>query len=123
VTGFKSLFLLILLASVAAARCPPPVPSWVVDDDRIDAVVSVEGLPLKQATIQLFSPNAHYSAVTDSKGAFLISNVAVGNYSFVIKEWGEAHLQVRGWRRGGINRPVLLLNSINRCPLLVRVSN
>jgi len=58
-----------------AARCPEPNPSWVVDDDRIDGVVSVEGQPLKHEKIQLSSSTSHYSAVTDGKGAFLIPNV------------------------------------------------
>src|SRR5437763_17125118 len=97
VTSMKcvSCFLLIV-ASVAAGRCPEPNPSWIVDDDRIDAVVSVEGRPLQQAKIQLSSPTAHYSAVTDVEGAFLIPNVTIGSYSFVLKGWGEAHLQVSG---------------------------
>lgn len=115
--------LLLVLASVAAAGCPEPNPSWVVDDDRIDGVVRVEGRPLKQAKIQLSSPTAHYSAVTDAEGAFLIPNVALGSYSFVVKGWGEAHIEVKGWHSGGINRPVLLFNSIKRCLLLTLVSN
>lgn len=115
--------LLLVLASVAAAQCPEPNPSWVVDDDRIDGVVSVEGQPLKLAKIQLLSPTAHYSSVTDVKGAFLIPNVALGSYSFVVKGWGEAHIQIKGWHRGRINRPVLLFNSIKKCLLLTLVSN
>jgi hypothetical protein len=119
---FVSCFLLVL-TSVAAARCPELNPSWVVDDDRIAGVVSVDGRPLKEAKIQLSSPTAHHTAVTDGEGAFLISNVADGSYSFVVKGWGEAHLQVKGWHRGGINRPALLFNSIKRCLLLTVVSN
>jgi hypothetical protein len=115
--------LLLLLASVAAAQCPEPNPLWVVDDDRIDGVVSLEGRPLKQAKIHLSSPTAHYSAVTDGEGAFLIPNVVLGSYSFVVKGWGEAHIQIKGWHRGGINRPVLLFNSIKKCLLLTLVSN
>jgi hypothetical protein len=115
--------LLLILTSFAAARCPEPNPSWVVDDDRIDGVVSIEGRPVKHAKVQLSSPTQDYSAITDGEGGFLIPNVAVGSYSFVIKGWGEAHLQVKGWHRGGINRPVLLFNSIKRCLLLMKVSN
>jgi hypothetical protein len=115
--------LLFVLTSVAAARCPKLNPSWVVDDDRIAGVISVDGRPLKEAKIQLSSPTAHYIAVTDGEGVFLIPNVAVGRYSFVVKGWGEAHLQVKGWHRGGINRPALLFNSIKQCPLLTVVSN
>ena len=115
--------LLLVLTSVAAARCPEPNPSWVVDDDRIAGVISVEGRPLKKAKIQLSSPTAHYIVVTDGEGVFLIPNVADGNYSFAVKGWGEAHLQVKGWHRGGINRPALLFNSIRRCLLLTLVSN
>ena len=114
--------LILVLASVAAA-CPEPNPSWVVDDDGIDGVVSVEGRPLKQAKIQLSSPTAHYSAVTDAEGAFLIPNLALGSYSFVVKGWGEAHIQIKGWHRGAINRPMLLCNSIKRCLLMTLVSN
>jgi hypothetical protein len=120
---FASYFLL-ALTSVAAARCPDLTPSWVVDDDRINGVISVDGRPLKEAKIQLSSLTAHYTAVTDGEGAFLIPNVAVGSYSFVVKGWGKAHLQVKGWHRGGINRPVLLFNSIKQqCLLLTMVSN
>jgi hypothetical protein len=115
--------LLLVLASVAAARCPEPNRSWVVEDDGINGVVSVEGRPLKQANIQLSSSTADYSAVTDAEGAFLIPNVALGSYSFVVKGWGEAHIEVKGWHRGGINRPVLLFNSIKKCLLLTLVSN
>ena len=119
---FVSCLLLVVLTSVAAARCPEPNPSWIVDDDRINGVISVDGRPLKEAKIKL-SSTAHYTAVTDGEGAFLIPNVAVGSYSFVVKGWGEAHLQVRDWHRGGINRPVLLFNSIKQCLLLTVVSN
>jgi hypothetical protein len=115
------IFLLLTSFGAFAARCPDP--SWVVDDDRIDAVISNEGQPLKHAKVQLSSPTQQYSAVTDKKGAFLIPKVAVGNYSFAVKGWGEAHLEVKGWHRGGINRPVLLFNSIRRCLLLMLVSN
>ena len=87
---------LLLLASVGAAQCPEPNPAWVVDDDRVEGIVSVEGRPMKHAKIQLSSPTVHYSAVTDAKGAFLIPNVAFGSYSFVVKGWGEAHIQIRG---------------------------
>ena len=113
----------LVLASAAAAQCPDPNPSWVVDDDRIDGVVSVEGQPLKHVDIQLASSTTRYSAVTDAEGAFLIPNVALGNYLFVVKGWGEAHMQIKGWHRGGINRPVLLFNSANGCLLLTMVSN
>jgi hypothetical protein len=115
--------LLLVLASVAAAQCPDPNPSWVVDDDRIHGVVSVEGRPLKPAKIQLSSPTAHYSSVTDAEGTFLIPNAAVGSYSFGVKGWGEAHIQIKGWHSGGINRSVLLFNSIRKCLLLTLVSN
>ena len=115
--------LLLVLTSVAAAWCSEPNPSWVVDDDRIAGVISVEGRPLKKAKIQLSSPTAHYIVVSDGEGVFLIPNVPDGNYSFVVKGWGEAHLQVKGWHRGGINRPALLFNSIRRCLLLTLVSN
>jgi len=115
--------LLLVLTYVAAARCPELNPSWVVDDDRIAGAISVEGRPLTKAKIQLSSPNAHYIAVTDGQGVFLIPNVAVGSYSFVVKGWGKAHLQVKGWHRGGINSPALLFNSIKQCLLLTLVSN
>jgi hypothetical protein len=115
--------LLLILTPFAAARCPQPNPSWVLDDDRVDGVVSTEGRPLKHAEVQLFSPTQDYRAITDAEGAFLIANVAVGSYSFVVKGWGKAHLEVRGWHRGEINRPVLLFNSTKRCLLLTLVSN
>ena len=115
--------LLLALASVAAARCPEPNPSWVVDDDRVDGVVSVEGRPLNRAKVELSSPTKNYSVVTDAEGAFLIPHVALGSYSFVVKGWGEAHLQVKGWHRGRINRPVLLFNTIKGCLNLMLVSN
>jgi hypothetical protein len=115
--------LLLNLTSFAAVRCPEPNPSWVVDDDRVDGVVSTEGRPLKHAEVQLFDPTQDYGAITDAEGAFLIPNVAVGSYSFVVKGWGKAHLEVRGWHRGKINRPVLLFNSTKRCLLLTLVSN
>jgi hypothetical protein len=69
------------------------------------ASFSIDGRSLKEAKIQLSSPVAHYTAVTDAEGAFLIPNVAVGRYSFAVKGWGEAHLQVEGWHRGGMNAP------------------
>jgi hypothetical protein len=112
---------LLLLTSFAAAHCPEP--SWVVDDDRIGGVVLKEGQPLKHAMVQLSSPVQEYSAITDEKGAFLIRGVAVGKYSFAVKGWGEAHLEVRGWHRGAINRPVLLFSSTRRCLLLTLVAN
>jgi hypothetical protein len=112
---------LLLLTSFAAARCPEP--TWVVDDDRIDGFVSEEGKPLKHAKVHLSSPAQEYSAITDEKGAFLIRGVAVGKYSFAVKGWGEAHLEVRGWHRGAINRPVLLFSSMRRCLLLTMVAN
>lgn len=115
--------LLLILTSFAAARCPDSNPSWVVDDDRVDGVVSIEGQPLKLAEVQLFSATQNYSAITDAEGAFLIRRVAVGSYSFVVKGWGKAHLDVRGWHRGEINRPILLFNSTNGCLLLILVSN
>ena len=115
--------LLLVLASFAAAQCPDPNPSWVVEDDTIHGVVLVERRPLKQAKIQLSSPTAHYSSVTDEEGTFLIPNVALGSYSFVVKGWGKAHIQIKGWHRGGINRPVLLFNSIRKCLLLTLLSN
>lgn len=115
--------LLLVVTSIAAARCHESNPSWVVEDDRINGVISIDGRSLKEAKIQLSSPTAHYTAVTDGEGAFLISNVAVGSYSFAVKGWGEAHLQVKGWHRGGINRPVLLFNSMKKCLLLTMVSN
>jgi hypothetical protein len=115
------LIVLLLLTSFAAANCPEP--SWVVYDDRIAGVISKEGQPLKHATVQLSSSAQEYSAITDEKGAFLIRNVAVGKYSFAVKGWGEAHLEVRGWHRGTINRPVLLFSSMKRCQLLTLVAN
>src|SRR5262249_28139554 len=104
-------YMLLVLAPVAAARCPEPNPSWIVEDDRIDGVVSIEGRPLKHARIELSSPTSHYGAVTDGTGAFLIQNVGIGTYSFTVHGWGKAYIEVRGWQRGGINRPVLLFNS------------
>jgi len=117
----KLLILLLLASFAAAVRCPDP--SWVIDDDRIDGVVSKEGQPLKHVKVQLSSPTQQYSAVTDEKGAFLIARVAVGNYSFTVKGWGEAHVDVRGWHRGGVNRPVLLFNSTRGCLLITLVAN
>ena len=107
-----NLIILLLLTSTAA-HCPDP--SWIVDDDRIDGVVSKEGQPLKHARVQLSSPMHEYHTMTDDKGEFLIEGVAVGKYLFVVKGWGKAHLDVRGWHRGAINRPVLLFNTIRRC--------
>ena len=114
--------LLLVLTSVAAARCPELNPSWVVDDDRIAGVISVDGRPLKKAKIQLSSPARTLHCCYDGEGVFLIPNVADGSYSFVVKGWGKAHLQVKGWHRGGINRPALLFNSIKQCLLLMLVS-
>jgi carboxypeptidase family protein len=116
-----NVIVLLLLTSFAAARCPAP--SWIVDDDRIDGIVSKDGQPLKHATVQLFSPAQQYSAITDEKGAFLIRGIAVGKYSFAVKGWGEAYLDVRGWHRGALNRPVLLFSSMRRCLLLTVVAN
>ncbi|MBV9147657.1 MAG: carboxypeptidase regulatory-like domain-containing protein [Acidobacteria bacterium] len=115
--------ILTLTFSAAAARCPEPNPSWVVDDDRIDGIVSIEGRPLKRANIQLSSAARTYRAVTDAKGAFLIPSVAVGSYTFVAHGWGKAHLEIKGWHRGAINRPVLSFNSVNGCRFLMEISN
>ena len=115
--------LLLLLASIASARCPEPNPSWAVDDDRIAVVVSVEGRPLKRANVQLSSPTARYNAVTDATGAFLIPNVAPGSYSFVVKGWGEAHIQIKGWHRGQINRPAFLFSRHHNCLTLILAAN
>ena len=120
---FSCMLLPLVLASAAATHCPDLNPSWVVDDDRINGVVSVEGQTLKHVNIQVTSAIASYSAGTDAEGAFLIPNVALGNYLFVVKGWGEAHIQIKGWHRGGINRPVLLFNSAKGCLLLMMVSN
>ena len=113
----------LVLGSAAAAQCPDLNPSWVVDNDRIDGVVSVEGQPLKHVNIRLASSTARYSAVTDADGTFLIPNVPLGNYLFLVKGWGKAHIQIKGWHRGGINRPVLLFNLAKGCLLLTAVSN
>jgi hypothetical protein len=111
-----------MLMYFAAMRCPDN-PSWIVDDDRIDAVVSVKGRPLKHAEVRLSSSNQEYRAITDRGGAFLIPNVAVGSYSFRVQGWGEAHLEVKGWHRRAINRPVLFFSSGDGCQFLTKVSN
>jgi hypothetical protein len=82
------LIVLLLLTSFAATHCAEP--SWVVEDDRIDGLVSKEGQALTHAMVQLSSPPQEYSAITDEKGAFLIRGVAVGKYSFAVKD-GERH--------------------------------
>jgi hypothetical protein len=112
---------MLLLLSFTGVHCPDP--SWIVDDDRIDGIVEREGQPLKHARVQLSSSVQEYHAITDEKGAFLIRDVAVGKYSFVIKGWGEAQLDIRGWHRGAINRPVLLFLSMRRCLLLTVIAN
>jgi hypothetical protein len=109
--------LLLISAPFATTRCP--ISSWSVEDDRIDGIVAVEGRPLKHVRVQLSSSVQKYSAVTDSVGRFLIPNVPVGGYAFTVRGWGKAHLEVKGWHRGGINRPVLYFNSVGRCPFLI----
>jgi hypothetical protein len=115
------LAVLVLLTSFGVAYCHEP--SWVVDDDRIVGVVSRDGQPLKHSAVQLSSGVQGDSAITDEKGAFLIRDVAIGKYSFAVKGWGEANLEIRGWHRGAINRPVLLFPSMRRCLLLTLVAN
>jgi hypothetical protein len=110
--------LLFISAPFAATQCPNS--SWVVEDDRIDGIVAVEGRSLKHVKVQLSSSVQKYSAVTDSVGRFLIPRVPVGSYAFTVKGWGKAHLDVKGWHRGGINRPVLYFNSVRGCPLLIQ---
>jgi hypothetical protein len=64
-----------------------------------------------------------YKAVTDVEGRFSIWPVPAGKYSFAIKGWGEHQLEVKGWQRGKINRPVLFFSRHKDCLLLVLVSN
>lgn len=115
------LVFLLLLASLAAAQCEKN--SWVIENDGIAGVVSQEGKPVKHATVRLSAPDHEYSAVTDSDGRFSIRPVPVGKYSFAVKGWGEGELQVRGWHRGGINRPALLFSKHKKCLFLIEVSN
>ena len=112
-----------ILMYFAAVRCAEPNPAWIVDDDRIDGVLSVEGRPLEHAEVKLSSSSQQYRAMTDTRGAFLIPNVAVGSYSFRVQGWGEAHLEVKGWHRGAINRPVLFFSLGDGCRFLMKVSN
>jgi hypothetical protein len=72
---------------LAAAQCEKA--SWVVDDDGVAGVVSREGKPLKHAKVRLFSAEREYSAITDDKGWFSIWPVALGQYSFTVKGWGD----------------------------------
>lgn len=113
--------LLLICESLAAAQCPKP--SWVIDDDRVDGIIAVQGRPAKHAQVRLSSPVRDYTAITDSAGRFLIPKVPVGGYVLSVKGWGKAHLDIKGWHRGGINRPVLQFNSIRGCLLLLQVSN
>jgi len=86
--------ILLLLTLLTVAHCPDP--SWVVNDDRIDGIVLKEGRPWKHAAINLSSPARDYTATTDKKGAFSMTNVAPGKYSLLIKGWGKAQLELKG---------------------------
>jgi len=115
------LAVLLLLTSLAAAQCEKA--SWVVDDDGIQGVVSKEGKPLKHAKVHLFAQDRAYSAITDDEGIFSIWPVALGKYSFAVNGWGEEQLEVKGWHRGGMNRPGLHFVRRKKCLSLMLVSN
>ena len=117
----KLVALLLLICESLPAQCPNP--SWVIEDDKVDGIIAVEGRPAERARVRLSSPIRSYSAITDSEGRFLIPKVAVGGYVLSIKGWGKAHLDIKGWHRGGINRPVLQFNSTRGCLFLLQVSN
>jgi hypothetical protein len=34
----------------------------------------------------------------------------------VVKGWGEAHMQVKGWHRGGINKPYAFIQFDKKMP-------
>jgi Carboxypeptidase regulatory-like domain len=112
---------LLLVASLAAAQCEKA--SWAVDDDGITGVVSNEGKPLKQAKVRLSAPDREYNAITDDKGVFSIRPVALGRYSFAVEGWGQAQLEVRGWHRGGANRPCLDFIKHKKCLGFLLVAN
>ncbi len=110
-----------LIIALFAAQCPHP--NWVIDDDRIHGTVTQEGEPVKYAEVDLSSLTKKYVTTTDQEGAFLIQGVADGKYSFAVKGWGKANVEVRGWHRGSMNRPLLLFSSTNGCLLLIAVPN
>jgi hypothetical protein len=106
--------LLLFLTSLIAARCPEP--SWVVDDDRIFAIVSREGQPVKHAMVQLASPDQRYNATTDENGRFLIPAVAVGKYTLVVKGMGRGALGGQGLEaRGGSANACSISQLRRRC--------
>ncbi|HVR22199.1 MAG TPA: carboxypeptidase-like regulatory domain-containing protein [Candidatus Polarisedimenticolia bacterium] len=112
---------LFLLTALSGAQCDKAV--WVVDDDGIAGGVSTEGKPVKHAIVHLSSQDREYTAITDEEGGFSIWPVALGTYSFAVKGWGEAQLEVKGWHRGGMNRPGLQFIKHKKCVWLVLVSN
>ena len=90
--------LLLICGSMQADQCPKA--SWVIEDDRVDGIIAVEGRPVTHALVRVSSPVRNYSAVTDSAGRFLVPKVPVGGYALFVKGWGKAHLDVKGWHRG-----------------------
>jgi hypothetical protein len=113
--------ILMLLTLLTVVNCPDP--SFVVNDDRIDGIVLKEGRPRKHAAINLSSLAQDYTATTDNKGAFSMTNVARGKYFLLIKGWGKAQLEVKGRNRVAPNRPVLEFSASRGCLLMISVSN
>lgn len=111
----------LLLTSLAGAQCDKAV--WIVDDDGIAGAVSIEGKPVKHAKVHLTSQDREYSAITDNEGMFSIWPVSLGKYCFAVNGWGEGQLEVRGWHRGGINRPGLQFIKHKTCLGLLLISN
>jgi len=89
----------------------------------VSGIVSKEGKPVKHAKVHLASSEHEYNAIRDGDGRFSIWPVPLGKYSFAVKGWGEAELEVKGWHRGKINRPALLFWRHKNCLLLTLVAN
>lgn len=111
----------LLLSSLATAQCDKS--AWIIEDDGIAGVVTMEGNPVRHAAVHLSSSGLEYKAVTDGEGRFSIRPVPAGNYSFAITRWGKHQLQVKAWERGKINRPGLVFSKQMNCLLMLQVSH
>jgi len=118
--------LLLVLTYVAAARCPELNPSWVVDDDRIAGVISVEGRPLTKSkdTIVLSKRTLHRCyrlrrSVPDSECSrwqLLVHSEGMGRSTST----GQGRAP---WRNQPPSTSIQLDKTVKQCLLLTLLSN
>src|SRR5947207_1803956 len=95
-------------AAVAAAQSPPVREAESLRKGRIEGVVlsDFDSAPLRRARITLEAREAGLTSITvdaDDKGAFVIRNVAGGEYSLVARR--DGYLENAISQRAGLRMP------------------